>query len=945
MRYYGFVLNTSSEKIVNGSTIRLKDYDFETTIGGVNRYLYQVLKNGVSFLAYREDEGDKIHACFSYDENIDTFENSYDYICETLHSTFKINKPGKEPFEITGGQFYNCVAEARRRAYHHNAYKFIEMNNLGYYDELYRREDPTNYFKLSEKIVSDYNYDGAIYDETFLNEIANIESHKNSDGHTGNLVHYVISSRSVEASSDMTEILVQKLYKANRIDSKSISVISEMHPEIYRKTNSLEEIIDNNHGGTIIFDLSVKFGFKSTQYDMLCKYLKDLIKRSCRDCLFVFTYNVDNPGFAFKFLADINQFVLPVILKEGKGNRKDAIKYMKKLIKKSEYSKYAGQAGEFMKLFPGEEFTQTDVLAAYDKFDSWCINKNILKAYNYNFSDDFMLDYDKEGTSAYDKLQNLIGLNPVKTQIDDIIANSVMEKERKNRIGNSYVRSSMHMVFSGNPGTAKTTVAKLFSRIAKEKSILKSGVFVECSGPEMNDSEVMLNAFEAAKGGVLFIDEAYGIHGGTPTTLLIQEIENHRDEVIVIFAGYEDDLQTFMKQNDGLRSRIPYWVNFPDYSTDELMQIFESMLNERGFKANDDVLEETRFILDKARYVENFGNGRYVRNLIEGAIKKQSVRLFGDGVDSDKINEDELFLLVKDDICLLDDDLKVFKTSGNALNELNEMVGLSSVKAVIKKAIASFKFKKMCMDKGLKKDTGAMHMVFTGNPGTAKTTVARLFAEILSDEKVLPVGKLVELGRSDLVSPIVGATALLVKSRFKEARGSVLFIDEAYSLCDDSPSGFGDEAITTIVQEMENHRDDTIVIFAGYPDQMKEFIQRNPGMTSRIAFNVNFDDYNVDELCEITKLIVSKRDMHITDAALEKVRNIYEENHNITGFGNGRFVRKIIEEAEMNLAQRVSLIDESEITVEMMTTIEESDIPDIKLETEVEKCSIGFRVA
>ena len=146
-------------------------------------------------------------------------------------------------------------------------------------------------------------------------------------------------------------------------------------------------------------------------------------------------------------------------------------------------------------------------------------------------------------------------------------------------------------------------------------------------------------------------------------------------------------------------------------------------------------------------------------------------------------------------------------------------------------------------------------MVFTGNPGTAKTTVARLFAEIMKDEAILSTGKFVEVGRADLVGQHVGHTAPLVKKKFRDAQGGVLFIDEAYSLCDSYENGFGDEAINTIVQEMENHRDDVIVIFAGYPEPMKQFLDRNPGMQSRIAFQIEFEDYTTEELCAITKLL------------------------------------------------------------------------------------------
>ena len=248
------------------------------------------------------------------------------------------------------------------------------------------------------------------------------------------------------------------------------------------------------------------------------------------------------------------------------------------------------------------------------------------------------------------------------------------------------------------------------------------------------------------------------------------------------------------------------------------------------------------------------------------------------------------------------------------------------------------------MDKGIRKDNVSLHMVFAGNPGTAKTTVARLFAEILKDEKVLSSGKFVEVGRADLIGKVVGSTAPLVKKRFREAQGGVLFIDEAYSLCDGHEGSFGDEAINTIVQEMENHRDNVIVIFAGYPNQMKKFLDRNPGLLSRIAFQVEFEDYTVDELCEITKLMLSRKEMTITDAAMNKLRTHFEGVMGSNDYGNGRFVRKMLEEAEMNLAERVLQLKGEELTTEVLTTVEECDIPEVVGKASGKKQTIGFAV-
>ncbi len=929
MRYYNFALYASADQIKEKTTINLREYAYENTIAAVNNYMYKRLDNDVFFFAYRE-EGNTTFAVFSYDEKKGAFVDAFAHITGVLKEDFSVNRIKTEPYEITMYQALDFLLEARRRDFMNLTNRFIEASNLWIYN-YNNNETKSFHFDFKEKIVPEKNScKNAIYDQAFIDELINIEEHENASDFKGNMVHYVISGRSVEAVKDMTETLMQSLIKAKRISGRRMEVISEIEPDVYRIQNHLNEIIEGNYGGVIVFDLTEKFGYDPVDYTLTSKYIVNLLKEYRNKCLFVFTYNMDNPGFSYQILPEIKKYVIPVMLREGRGDRRAAIKYMKTLIKDSEYAEYAGQAGEFMKLFPGNEFTQTDVLIAYEQFESWCLNKNVLHAYNYDMSQEFMLDRDESTESSYDKLNKLIGLDIVKKQIESIIASDLVEKERIKHKGKDYQACSMNMIFGGNPGSAKTTVAKLFAGIAKEKGILKSGAFVERGGMDLDGLgcvTAIREAFLAAKGGVLFIDEAYSMVSDTAVTVLIQEMENRREDVIVILAGYNDRMRDFMKINEGLKSRIPHWVDFPDYTADELTDIFKLMIEERGFQVTDEATKEAHYIFEKVRNTDNFGNGRYVRNLIDRASQNQAVRLLSDGKDASVIKKKELFQITKDDISLLEEGLKNEREPGTAKKELDNMIGLASVKKIIHKAIAHYKLNKLCIDKGIAREKASLHMVFTGNPGTAKTSVARLFAEILKDEKVLPTGIFVEVGRADLIGDHVGATAPLVKRKFKEAQGGVLFIDEAYSLCDSYENGFGDEAINTLVQEMENHRDDVIVIFAGYTDPMHRFLDRNPGMLSRIAFQVEFEDYTTDELCDITKLMVSEKQMTITDAAMNKLRQNYDIVRGENDYGNGRFVRKMLEEAEMNLAERVLQYKEYEITKELITTIEECDIP------------------
>lgn len=270
------------------------------------------------------------------------------------------------------------------------------------------------------------------------------------------------------------------------------------------------------------------------------------------------------------------------------------------------------------------------------------------------------------------------------------------------------------------------------------------------------------------------------------------------------------------------------------------------------------------------------------------------------------------------------------KSERPAYEELSEMIGLDSAKKVIGQAVDYFKVRSL-LNSDKNSERPSMHMVFTGNPGTAKTSTARLFAKIMKENGFLKSGKLVEVGRADLVGKYVGWTAQNVKKKFEEASGGVLFIDEAYSLATENNGSFGKEAIDTIVQEMENHRDDVVTIFAGYPNEMEKFLETNPGLRSRIAFHVKFDDYSAKELNKIACLLAEKNGLTLTAEAEEKLERYFETARLSKDFGNGRAARNIIEKARMTQASRLvragtDLVTEKDIHT---LTAEDIDIPEI----------------
>lgn len=283
------------------------------------------------------------------------------------------------------------------------------------------------------------------------------------------------------------------------------------------------------------------------------------------------------------------------------------------------------------------------------------------------------------------------------------------------------------------------------------------------------------------------------------------------------------------------------------------------------------------------------------------------------------------------------------KTSENrsAYAELQSMIGLESVKKQIDKILSFFKLYQIYKSNDPDFEKPSMHMAFMGSPGTAKTTVARLFARILKDNKIITKGNFVEVGRADLIGQYVGWTAKIVRQKFEEAQGGVLFIDEAYSLLEEKHGLYGDEAINTIVDECEKRRNDTIVIFAGYQEPMKEFISRNPGLRSRVSFQISFEDYTPSELLRIIKLMAKNKKLNISSNADNMLMDIFSSACKSKDFGNGRFARNMIEKALMNhahiLADSPDGIDNS-----ALFTLDKSDFEGIYKPDDFQSSKIGF---
>lgn len=263
------------------------------------------------------------------------------------------------------------------------------------------------------------------------------------------------------------------------------------------------------------------------------------------------------------------------------------------------------------------------------------------------------------------------------------------------------------------------------------------------------------------------------------------------------------------------------------------------------------------------------------------------------------------------------------KSIEEIFKDLNELVGLDNVKTMLKDLVSLMEFRKKT-DKELKiKDTN-LHMVFLGNPGTGKTTVARMVANILYNLGYIDQNKLIEVSAKDLVGQYVGQTAPKTMSVIEKALGGVLFIDEAYSLATKpgSSTTFNEECVATLIQAMENYRDNLVVIFAGYKKEMDGFLRSNSGIVSRIGYTMDFKDYTTDELIQIFRSMFEKAGFILDDSAIEKVREIIEKFRDTEGFGNARFVRNLYEKAIIEHATNTA--EETDKTI--LKTITKDDI-------------------
>lgn len=568
-----------------------------------------------------------------------------------------------------------------------------------------------------------------------------------------------------------------------------------------------------------------------------------------------------------------------------------------------------------------------------------------------------------------EELNTLIGLESVKKDIQENITYLNFSKLRKEKGFHDSGNMSLHGVFTGNPGTGKTTVVKMLGRIYKKMGLLTKGHVIEADRASLIGEFIGQTApktkkqIDAARGGILFIDEAYALARGDDDSkdfgkeaieVLLKEMSDGVGDIAIICAGYPKQMEIFVESNPGLKSRFSNYFHFEDYLPEELFAIAQLAAKNREviFAPEAENLLKEELINVYRRRDESFGNARYVNAVVDESKVNMGTRLMKHP-DINNLSNEELQTITHEDMkgVFAHGDSKKLRLKINdkhlasALDELNQLTGLENIKQEVSELVKLIKFYNETGKDVINKFS--LHSVFTGNPGTGKTTVARIIANIYKALGIIERGHLVETDREGLVAGYVGQTAVKTKEIVDNAMGGVLFIDEAYALSEGGGNDFGKEAIEVLLKRMEDNRGKFAVIAAGYSDNMAHFIEMNPGLKSRFDKVYRFNDYSPEQLWEIATNLLKREglapDEAATDHLKDHLRFLHENRDKY--FGNARTVRQLIGDAVKHQNLRMAGMDAQLRTARDLATLTFDDVKHLRNEQDENgKPKLGFRL-
>ena len=529
--------------------------------------------------------------------------------------------------------------------------------------------------------------------------------------------------------------------------------------------------------------------------------------------------------------------------------------------------------------------------------------------------------YVPEERSVEDILKDLdtyIGMDEVKAAVKEMAYSVQNAMQRAERGLGEQEKMSMHIILTGNPGTGKTTIARKLGEILAAIGYLDSGHVVEVDRAKMvspyqgETPKVVDRLCDKAMGGILFVDEAYTLapvsqagdrdnQGAQALEKLMKRMEDDRGKFVVIAAGYRTEMDNLFRINPGFRSRFNYFLNIEDYTPEQLYQIMLVFAKEKKYLFSEQAEALTKKMITEMYNSrdKDFANGRTMRSLFDQICKKQAQRLQGENISS--MSNEQLMTIEDQDIPY---EAPQTVDYSECLKKLDGLVGLGGVKKEISNLAA---YLNLQIKRGETNTFQGKHYVFTGNPGTGKTTVARIMADVFKTLGIVSRGQLVEADRAKLVAGYSGQTAIKTNQLVDQAMGGVLFIDEAYTLKSNDGDSFGAEAIDTLLKRLEDDRGKFICIVAGYTDQMHDFIDTNPGLKSRFTQTIHFDDYTPDELTQIFLNLAKGKNFTIDEETEAAIHREFEQLYlrRDKNFGNAREARRIFDGAVERQSQRL----------------------------------------
>ena len=543
-------------------------------------------------------------------------------------------------------------------------------------------------------------------------------------------------------------------------------------------------------------------------------------------------------------------------------------------------------------------------------------------------------------------MDGFIGMEQVKQAVKEIAYSVQSSVQRAERGLGEQQKMSMHIILTGNPGTGKTTIARKLGEILAAIGYLDSGHVVEVDRAKMvspyqgETPKIVDRLCDKAMGGILFVDEAYTLapvsqagdrdnQGAQALEKLMKRMEDDRGKFVVIAAGYQTEMDNLFRVNPGFKSRFNYFLNIEDYSPEELYQIMLVFAKEKKYIMSEQAEAKARECIQQMydSRDKDFANGRTMRTLFDNICKKQAKRLqYG---DLSALSDAELMTIEDEDIPF---EAPKAVDYADCLKKLDGLVGLSGVKKEISNLAA---FLNLQIRRGETNTFQGKHYVFTGNPGTGKTTVARIMADVFKTLGIISRGQLVEADRAKLVAGYSGQTAIKTNQLIDTAMGGVLFIDEAYTLKSNDGDSFGAEAIDTLLKRLEDDRGKFICIVAGYTDQMHDFIDSNPGLKSRFTQTIHFDDYTPDELTQIFLNLAAGKRFAIDEETKGAIHRQFEQLYlrRDKNFGNAREARRMFDETVERQSQRlVGLMNDPGFREEDMYCITTADLPSAQSE-------------